>query len=124
MWKYVLPCLFLLAVACTNEASETVGYDQLAPCSEKYDDNQSDKAIDSSVVNERPEKSLFLSIVDTMMLDSRWVKWDTLLFPDRFGPNAQEKWMTIGAKDSLVLLRYQFKDSLRTKNAFFNWINL
>ncbi|MES2557549.1 MAG: hypothetical protein V4604_15445 [Bacteroidota bacterium] len=123
MLKYLVCCLVLIAVACTDQSAETVGYDELAPGSGKYNDKQSDQPIDSSIVNERPESSLFLAIVDTMMLESRWVKWDTLLFPDRFGPNAQEKWMTIGTKDSLVLLRYQFKDSLRTKNAFFNWID-
>lgn len=115
--------MVLVMVACSNQPEETVGFDELSPGSDKYKDKQSGKTIDSSVVNERPESSLFLAIVDTMMLESRWVKWDTLLFPDRFGPNAQEKWMTIGTKDSLVLLRYQFKDSLRTKNAFFNWID-
>jgi hypothetical protein len=123
MWKYLISCLVLILVACTDQPAETVGYDELAPGSGKYKDKQSSPKVDSSVVNERPENSLFLAIVDTMMLESRWVKWDTLLFPDRFGPNAQEKWMTIGTKDSLVLLRYQFKDSLRTKNAFFNWID-
>ncbi|ASS48262.1 MAG: hypothetical protein A3D31_19105 [Candidatus Fluviicola riflensis] len=123
MWKYLVSGLLLVLIACTEQPAETVNYDELAPGSGKYNDKQSDKPIDSSIVNERPESSLFLAIVDTMMLESRWVKWDTLLFPDRFGPNAQEKWMTIGTKDSLVLLRYQFKDSLRTKNAFFNWID-
>jgi hypothetical protein len=123
MWKYIISVLLLTAVACTDQPEETVGYDDLAPTSDKYSEQQNAKKIDSSFVNERPESSLFLAIVDTMMLDSRWMKWDTLLFPDRFGPNAQEKWMTIGSKDSLVLLRYQFKDSLRTKNAFFNWID-
>ncbi|MDH4473374.1 MAG: hypothetical protein QE487_12270 [Fluviicola sp.] len=123
MLKYIVACLVLITVACSNQPEETIGFDELSPGSDKYNNNQADKTPDSSAVNERPESSLFLAIVDTMMLESRWVKWDTLLFPDRFGPNAQEKWMTIGSKDSLVLLRYQFKDSLRTKNAFFNWID-
>jgi hypothetical protein len=123
MWKYIVAVLLLTAVACTDQPEETVGYADLAPTSDKYTEQQKAQTTDSSVVNERPESSLFLAIVDTMMLESRWVKWDTMLFPDRFGPNAQEKWMTIGSKDSLVLLRYQFKDSLRTKNAFFNWID-
>jgi hypothetical protein len=61
--------------------------------------------------------------VDTLMDDARWVKWDTMLYADRFGAKQQEKWFAIGKDDSLVLLRYEFRDSAMTKNAFFNWID-
>ena len=74
-------------------------------------------------INARPDKSLFLAIADTLLPDSYWVKWDTVLFADRFGPKSSEKWIVTGKKDSLVLLRYTFKDSLQTKNAFFNWLD-
>lgn len=124
MVKYAVLIGLAFLFACTSHTDETVDFDQLAPSSKRYKDGFTDAKKDTlKITDERPEKSLFLSVVDTLMNDSRWVKWDTVLFPDRFGPKSQEKWMAIGSNDSLVLLRYEFKDSLRTKNAFFNWID-
>lgn len=123
MVKYALPICLALLVACTSHKEETVGFDELAPTSKRYKEGVKEKAEPLKVTDERPASSVFLSVVDTLMHDARWVKWDTILFPDRFGPKNQEKWFAIGNKDSLVLLRYEFKDSLRTKNAFFNWID-
>ena len=114
----------LSMTACDDTPEETVDFDDLAPVSDKYRDGYKDKE-DTLKANldQRPDASPFLHIVDTLLDDSRWVKWDTVLFPDRFGPESQEKWFAINKTDSLVLLRYTFKDSLRTKNAFFNWID-
>lgn len=113
----------LTAVSCGPSEEETVSFDDLAPNASRDYDKDNGRKDTLVTVNERPEKSPFLRVVDTLMADSRWVKWDTLLFPDRFGPKQQEKWFSIGGGDSLTLLRYEFRDSLRTKNAFFNWID-
>lgn len=122
-WLFSTAMLIMLVTSCGEKSEKTVAYDDLAPGSEKY---KSAHERDTSAVdgkNERPEESPFLVIVDTLMPESRWVQWDTLLFADRFGPLFSEKWQTTGNRDSLVLLRYTFKDSLRTRNAFFNWID-
>lgn len=113
----------LAVTSCGPSEEETVSFDDLAPNAQRDYDKENGKQDTLIVTNERPDKSPFLRVVDTLMADSRWVKWDTLLFPDRFGPKQQEKWFSIGSNDSLTLLRYEFKDSLRTKNAFFNWID-
>ncbi len=123
MVKYIIFAFLFCLVACTSKNEETIGFDELAPTSKRYTDQQAADSAKALLLNERPESSPFLAIVDTLMDDSRWIKWDTVLFPDRFGPKNQEKWFTVGTKDSLVLLHYTFKDSLRTKNAFFNWID-
>jgi hypothetical protein len=124
MWKMTVFASLVLLVACTSQPEETVDFDDLAPTSDRYKDGmKEDSAKQVTIVDERPESSPFLAIVDTVLNDSRWVKWDTLLYADRFGPKSQEKWFAIGKTDSLVLLRYEFRDSSMTKNAFFNWID-
>jgi hypothetical protein len=124
MLKYTVFAFLAILFSCTSKPEETVAFDDLAPTSERYKEGRgSDTAVQVKVVDQRPASSLFLSIVDTLMDDSRWVKWDTVLYPDRFGPKKQEKWFTVGQNDSLVLLRYEFRDSSMTKNAFFNWLD-
>lgn len=121
MLRYSALLLLLLLVACGGEPEKAVDFDDIAPTS----DYQADTATANTLkpLDERPDASPFLSVVDTLLEDARWVKWDTMLYPDRFGAKEQEKWFTIGKSDSLVLLRYTFRDSSMTKNAFFNWID-
>jgi hypothetical protein len=122
MFKYTVFALLILLVSCEQEPEKAVDFDDLAPTSGKdYDRKLPEDSL--QLRNERPESSIFLPIVDTLMNDSRWVKWDTMLYADRFGAKRQEKWFAIGKNDSLVLLCYAFRDSSMTKNAFFNWID-
>lgn len=119
---------FLLTItllfSCTGKKEEVVDFDQLGPGSEKYTDAAPDSTVQQlTVVSERPETSVLLAVADTLLPGANWLKWDSVLFPDRFGAKSVEKWIVTGPKDSLVLLRYEFKDSLRTKNAFFNWMD-
>lgn len=120
----VIPMVVLLLLAaCGGESEKTVAYDELAPGSDKYKNGEQKEAQSIDSTDERPKESPFLAIVDTLMETAHWEQWDTLLFADRFGPLFTEKWQTTGDRDSLVLLRYTFRDSLRTRNAFFNWID-
>lgn len=123
--KYAFFVLFLVGLgACSHPKEETVDLDDLAPVSERYKEGVNEENPETVVIkDQRPDQSPFLAVIDTLMKESRWIKWDTLLFPDRFGPKSAEKWQVLGGNDSLVLLNYTFKDSLRTKNAFFNWID-
>lgn len=123
--KYVFFLVVLIGVgACSHPKEETVDLEDLTPVSQRYKEGANDEKQENVIVNDqRPEQSPFLTVIDTLLTDSRWMKWDTLLFPDRFGPLSAEKWQVLGGNDSLILLNYTFKDSLRTKNAFFNWID-
>jgi hypothetical protein len=66
---------------------------------------------------------VFLQLSDSLFPDATWKALDTLLFPDRFGANKSEKWILTTKNDSLTFMQFQFSDSLRTKNAFFNWLD-
>lgn len=121
---YAVIAGFLVFVSCSQPQEETVDFKDLAPNSERYKDGDpTEKPADTLAKDQRPAESAFLAIVDTLLTNSRWIKWDTVLFADRFGPKTQEKWQVIGPNDSLVLLKYTFKDSLRVKNALFNWLD-
>ncbi len=113
-------CVILLA-AC-SESSETVAFDDLAP--DDASDSPKKELTDSTDKRyERPEESVFLGLGDSLFHVQKWQSWDTLLFADRFGPEKSEKWMALNDQDSLVFLYYHFKDSLRVKNAFYNWLD-
>ncbi len=71
----------------------------------------------------KPEESIFLQTFDSIYPEANWQKWDTLLFIDRFRPKKTEKWILTNEKDSLNLSFYEFKDSIQTRNAFFNWLD-
>lgn len=110
----------VVLTACSSGETETVKYSDLSPNS-KGKNHEVDST--DAVKNERPEKSVYLNLVDTLRGDDNWKKWDTLLFADRFGARTSEKWIVKDEKDSLILLNFTFKDSLQTRNALFNWLD-
>jgi hypothetical protein len=123
MIRFCFLLALLLAIVSCNHNEETVSFDELAPNAERdYNRPSEDAGIDSAIYR-RPEASEFLRIVDTISKEARWQQWDTTLFADRFGPLKTEKWIVLTPSDSLSLVHYQFRDSLKTKNAFFNYLD-
>lgn len=120
--RFLIGIGILMLVGCTTQTDEVVSMDQISPSSDK-NKNRQDEVNASIQRNERPEKSVFIPLIDGLEKDAIWHKWDTLLFPDRFGPSYSEKWSVKTQSDSLTIVCYQFKDSLRTKNAFYNWMD-
>ncbi|MNJ85525.1 hypothetical protein D3C87_30000 [compost metagenome] len=112
----------LILFSCSDPEKETLTLDEISHTTDKFQDVKDSKEI-KLVKDEKPKSAYFLTAFDSIYKDVSWFKLDSLLFPDRFGPSKSEKWYLLNQKDSLVALRYEFKDSLRTKNAFFNWID-
>lgn len=112
----------LILFSCTDPEKETLTLDEISHTTDKFQDVKDSKEI-KQIKDEKPKSAYFLTAFDSIYKDVSWFKLDSLLFPDRFGPSKSEKWYLLNQKDSLVALRYEFKDSLRTKNAFFNWID-
>jgi hypothetical protein len=118
----VVLCLAIIS-SCGSSEEESVNFDDIAPTSEKYQ-NEAKKDLDKELVkSEKPAVSEFLTLGDSLFPAATWKNWDTLLFLDRFGAVASEKWILTNDKDSVVFLSYSFKDSLRVKNAFYNWLD-
>lgn len=118
----VLAFLITLIVSCSDGEKNTVSLDDISHTSDKFDHIDDSKEIDE-IKDQKPEKGYFLAAFDSIYKGASWFKLDSLLFPDRFGPSKMEKWYLLTQKDSIVALHYEFKDSLRTKNAFFNWLD-
>lgn len=116
-------CILLMLYSCKSGESEKVlTLDDIGGSTDKY------KQVDSVVQlveqkHEKPKESFFLTLFDSIYPDAKWIQLDSMLFPDRFGPKRMEKWVLQTSGDSLVALSYQFKDSLLTRNAFFNWLD-
>ncbi len=111
-----------LFVSCSDDQENTVSLEDITHTSDKFD-HIDDKKETVEIKDEKPKKGYFLTAFDSIYKDASWFMLDSLLFPDRFGPSKMEKWYLLNQKDSIVALHYEFKDSLRTKNAFFNWID-
>jgi hypothetical protein len=45
------------------------------------------------------------------------------MFPDRFAPSKTRKLVLNPGKDSVLFCQWVFKDTIRTKNAFYNWLD-
>lgn len=112
--------LFLI-FSCSEKQENSVDFNEI---SDREDEKQrTEKQKDLSVDSEKPEESVFLHAFDSIFPEATWTKWDTLLFVDRFRPKQTEKWILVSEKDSLNLSTYNFKDSIQTRNAFFNWLD-
>lgn len=119
--------LFFILFSCSNkEKEETVDLSEITSSSERYKEGKSD-------VKKKKEKELnfidtldvrFKGILDSLKInDSVVQKLDIVLFPDRFGAKSVTKLYWKDKKDSTNLLDWEFSDSLKTENAFYNWID-
>lgn len=115
--------LSLFFVSCSNTSSEEViALDEIGGNTDKY--AQVDSVSQQlEVKSEKPTSSFFLSTFDSLYSKAEWHAVDSMLFPDRFGPSKMEKWNLRTSEDSIVALYYNYKDSLKTRNAFFNWLD-
>lgn len=122
MLKYIFPILFIV-VACTSNSDEhAITMDELSGTTSKYDHIDSVKQV-VVAADEKPKQSFFLTAFDSLYKQATWRKMDTFLFPERFGPVFSEKWILYTSTDSIVAFNYEFSDSLKTRNAFFNWLD-
>lgn len=125
--KNLIYCLLLILVAaCTGgPREEEVSFDELAPASDKYKEGEKEGEKEQKTAQYFDSLSSFSQrYIDSMHLPHANIYvLDTLIFPDRFGAMKTEKWALKTATDSLVFMYWKFKDSLKTENTFFNWLD-
>ncbi len=117
---------FFLFSCSNNKKEETVDLSEITSSSERYKEGKSE-------VKKKKEKELnfidtldvrFKGILDSLKINDSVVrKLDIVLFPDRFGAKSITKFYWKEKKDSINLLDWEFSDSLKTENAFYNWID-
>ena len=117
---------FFLFSCSNNKKEETFDLSEITSSSERYKEGKSE-------VKKKKEKELnfidtldvrFKGILDSLKINDSVVrKLDIVLFPDRFGAKSITKFYWKEKKDSINLLDWEFSDSLKTENAFYNWID-
>ncbi|MCE3296391.1 MAG: hypothetical protein K0R65_2105 [Crocinitomicaceae bacterium] len=115
----------ILLSACNPKPEETVSFDDLTSDSEKYGNNDSlPGTVEKEVFYFDSISPLSQNLIDSVGFDRKLIfPLDSVLFSDRFGAKNTEKWYYRTDKDSLVFFHWEFKDSLKTFNTFYNWID-
>lgn len=116
----------ILLLNCKGQGKEEeLTFDELSPASRKYTEGDSLKTEKTKAAYFFDSLSPFLRrFIDSMGLPHTNISdLDTLIFPDRFGAIKTEKWAVKTSDDSLVFMYWKFKDSVKTENTFFNWID-
>ena len=125
LFSFLFLSVFLFSCS-NNKKEETVDLSEITSSSERYKEGKSE-------VKKKKEKELnfidtldvrFKGILDSLKINDSVVrKLDIVLFPDRFGAKSITKFYWKEKKDSINLLDWEFSDSLKTENAFYNWID-
>jgi hypothetical protein len=117
---WLIPVFVLIVTSCGEKPKEDVlDLKDIIPQSERYKEgdkkeeikNESDFGFDMDLANDLG--------INVMEVDS----FAGPMFPDRFNPNTRIK-VDLQMKDGLISYRqWTFKDSLKTMNAFYNWLD-
>lgn len=117
---FVSVCLLL--VACTDGNEEKViSFDDLKQIHPEKE-YPADSVKKPEAVQVEPDFVL-AGKMDSLVGKGTWKTWDTLLYPMRFGPEKVFKWIYVSPSDSVATFELCFKDSLKTLNAFYNWLD-
>ena len=122
---YLFLFILIFILGCTGKKEETVSFDEITESSKNYQEGEQQE------LNTEKEIDLYdsLSVLSQLFIDSLHLDHtsiiikDTNCFPDRFGALETEKWIAKTEHDSLVFFQWKFKDSTRTLNAFYNWLD-
>ena len=122
----VLFSFFFIAYSCgDNKEDDVIDMSDVTPSSERYkegEETKKDKKDTLSFADSLPQ--LYLGIIDSLKLEHDLVqKIDSLMFTDRFNAKSNLKMYWKSNGDSVNFFHWNFKDSLKTKTAFFNWLD-
>jgi hypothetical protein len=113
--------LILLITSCGDKENETIDLSDIIEGSDRYNE-------DSTNVNGKPNE---LDTLAQFLEDfkSHGITADKLLvfednyFPDRLGPIDTKKFELIRDDNTFRFIQWNFKDSTKVMNAFFNWMD-
>ncbi len=121
-----LVILVLFYSCSSNKKDEVVDLSEITSSSERYKEG---------AIEVEKKKKKEISFTDTLdirfkgILDSlnssnlKVQKLDIISFPDRFGAKSITKFYWKEKTDSINFIDWEFTDSLKTENAFYNWID-
>ena len=123
---FIVLGILLFLFACKNEKEEIVDFNSLSKPAESGDGKDTIKAKNNIEQGFFYDSISIFSqqIIDSLEFDKALVfELDTMFYPDRFGALKSEKWYCKTPKDSLIFMRWDFKNNVLTKNAFYNWLD-
>jgi hypothetical protein len=123
---FVSSFLCILLFSCSeNKKEETVDLSEITASSNRYKEGEADTVTKKNVILFTDSLDIkYKGILDSLKIDySKVQKLDTILFPDRFGAKSMVKFYWKEKLDSINFMDWEFKDSLKTQNAFYNWID-
>lgn len=112
--------LFIVLLSACSKPEETIidASDIIPQAKRDYDKVENEIAkIDST----RGIRALFngngIEVDSLVFLDQKQ-------FPDRVGPRSSQKYKISNSKESFEYYNWTFKDSIKTVNAFYNWVDM
>jgi hypothetical protein len=125
MYNFVVFLVLILLLSCKENKEEVLNLDDITTNSDKYKEGKIQNNNESSTIDEIHKFSvLFLKWMDSLKYDKKNVHLlDTTIFNDRFGAKKSEKWYYLSEMDSLVFMHWEFKDSIKAQNSFYNWLD-
>ena len=119
--------LFFFLFSCLNKKKEkTIDLSEITTSSERYKEGklESKKDKKKKVSFTDTLDVHFKGILDSLKINDSVVrKLDIVSFPDRFGAKSVTKFYWKEITDSINFIDWEFTDSLKTENAFYNWID-
>jgi hypothetical protein len=120
-----LMAVLLVFFACSADKTpeKTIDFDTLSHASD-YDETAGDSA-DTAPVNWYDSLAPYnKQLLDSLQFPEPVLsRLDTTLFPDRFGALTSQKFLVQQNDQEIAISTWDFKDSLKTKTAFYNWLD-
>jgi hypothetical protein len=127
MFKFLVLITFIFLFSCTNhQKEETVDLSEITSSSERYKEGKAEnKKKKSKEIRFTDTLDIrFKGLIDSLEInDSLIEKLTNVSFPDRFGAKSVTKFYWKQKNDSLNFFDWEFTDSLKTENAFYNWMD-
>jgi hypothetical protein len=119
MKAYYIAFLVLLVGACQESNKEKV-----VEMEDVITIPKDEKRVKSDPVNDS-----LSTLISLMHAEKSGIRISSLapilnpMFPDRFAPSKTRKLVLNPGKDSVIYCQWVFKDTIRTKNALYNWLD-
>ena len=111
----------MILFSCTDKKEDVLSYDDL-----KRNDTDVDFTTDTTTIPKGVTVDPTFPLankMDSLVGKGSWQTWDSLLYVQRFGPEKLQTWKYLTPTDSIFTFQLAFADSLKTVNAFYNWLD-
>lgn len=107
-----------------QKKDNVVDLSDITPSSERYKEgNEKVRSVDTLLFADSLP-AIYKGLIDSLQIDYSIVqKIDSMMFTDRFNAKSNLKMYWKSANDSVNFFHWNFKDSLKTKTALFNWLD-